>query len=80
MEPKAFPAGRPRPWYQPPAPPQAWTSRTAPIAPSASHSAVRRCPSAERPWLPIWVATPVSFATRASRRASQMSCVSGFSQ
>ena len=59
---------------------QACTSRTAPIAPSLSHSTVWRCPSPERPWLPICVATPVSFATRATRRASRMLWVSGFSQ
>ena len=46
----------------------------------AIHSTVWRCPSPERPWLPICVATPVSFATRATRRASRMLCVSGFSQ
>ena len=50
------------------------------MAPSQIHSAVWRCPSVERPWLPIWVATPVSLATLATVRASQMSWVSGFSQ
>ena len=62
------------------APLHACTSPTAPIAPSAIHSAVRRCPSPERPWLPIWVATPVSAATRAMARASHTLCASGFSQ
>src|SRR5262245_39616094 len=42
----------------------ACTSFTAPIAPSCTHSTVSRCPSLERPKLPIWVATPVSFVTR----------------
>ena len=50
------------------------------MAPSQIHSAVWRCPSLERPWLPICVATPVSRATLATVRASQMSWVSGFSQ
>ena len=58
----------------------ACTSRTAPIAPSHIHSAVCRCPSLERPWLPICVATRVSAATLATARASHTSCVSGFSQ
>jgi hypothetical protein len=50
------------------------------MAPSASHSSVSRWPSPDRPWLPICVATPVSFATRASSRASRMLWVRGFSQ
>ena len=59
---------------------QACTSRTAPIAPSQIHSAISRCPSLERPWLPICVATPVSAATRATCRASHTLLVRGFSQ
>jgi hypothetical protein len=50
------------------------------MAPSRIHSTVSRYPSPERPWLPSWVATPVSAATRATMRASHTSWVRGFSQ
>ena len=58
----------------------ACTSRTVPMTPDCSSSSVSRIPSFECPWLPICVATRVSFATRATRRASLMLCASGFSQ
>ena len=63
-----------------PARTQIWTSRTGPITPSQIHSQVWRIVSRECPWLPNCVAMPVSLATWATWRASQMLCVSGFSQ
>ena len=52
-----FPLGRPMPVGQLGFSVQACTSRTAPMAPSSSHSWMWRTPAPALPWLPIWVAT-----------------------
>ena len=57
---------------------QTCTSLTSPMAPAQMSSFTRRASSDECPWLPIWVATFVSFAFFASVRASSTDQVSGF--
>ena len=50
------------------------------MTPASIHSRTSRVPSFAWPWLPIWVATPVSRAIVASARASATVRVRGFSQ
>ena len=49
-----------------------------PMAPSHTHSQIRRMPSPEWPWLPIWLMTPCLRAVSVSRRASDTEWVRGF--
>ena len=80
--PAACPSGAPTPCGHQPAgrSVQTCSSRTSPSAPARITSTARRVPSKAWPCVPICVTTPVSRATRAISRASQMLCASGFSQ
>src|SRR5436190_523599 len=59
---------------------QLWTSRTAPIAPSAIHDEMRWVASLDGLFTGSPVATFVSRATCAMRRASPIECAMGFWQ
>ena len=57
-----------------------WISLISPRTPACTHSTTRRMPPPAWPWLPICVATFFFLVASASVRASQIECVSGFSQ
>ena len=54
------------------------TLLTSPISPFQIHSDAKRTPSAEDPWLPIWVATLYFAASLVNKRDSYTECVIGF--